>query len=247
MRTCTHPRLAVLAAALALAAPAARADAPDPSPAGQIVVTGTGTVSIPPTKGSFSITVETAASTAAAASEANARISKAVMDALATSALAAGDIKGADLEVSPRWDYEEERRPRRTAYEATNTIRIETGNLKGIGSVIDAALSAGATGVSDVTFESSEIESARTTALTKAVQAARAEAEIIARANGGSLGELVLMNTQSRATYGELNEVVVSANRVGSKAPVPTEILPSDVTVTRSIEGRWRFVAGATK
>ena len=247
MRICTHPRLAVLAAALALAAPAARADAPDPSPAGQIVVSGTGTVSIPPTKGSFSITVETAASTAAAASEANARISKAVMDALATSALAAGDIKGADLEVGPRWDYEEDRRPRRTAYEATNTVRIETGNLKGIGSVIDAALSAGATGVSDVTFESSEIESARTTALTKAVQAARAEAEIIARANGGSLGELVLMNTQSRAMdVGHQDFVIVSTPKSG-KVVTPTEILPSEVTVIREIEGRWRFVPGAMK
>ena len=246
MTRVTRALLVIFAASQLLVGNPVRAEPTDSAAVGQIVVTGSGEVTIPPTTGVFSVTVTTYASKAAAAGEANARASKAVMDALAASGLAPGDIKGTELDVGPRWDYSGSER-RRNGYSAANTIRIETDNLAGIGSVIDAVLAAGATEVSDVSYRSKHIDAAREAALTKAVQAARAEAEIIARANGGSLGELVLMSTQPRATYGELNEVVVSANRVGSKAPVPTEILPSDVTVTRSIEGRWRFVPGAMK
>lgn len=237
--------LFILVAALPWTGTVARAESTEPAAAGQIVVTGSGKVTIPPTTGVFSITVTTTGAKAATASEANARISKAVMDALATSALAAGDVKGTDLEVGPRWNYDGDK-PRQTGFDATNTIRISTDNLQGIGSVIDAALSAGATAVSDVTYQSKDIGAARDAALTKAVQAARAEAEIIARANGGTVGAMLLMSTRLGSMGGDLEEVVVTARSREAPA-VRTNTRPSDIEVSRQVEARWRFVPGTPK
>jgi uncharacterized protein YggE len=227
--------------------PARSTEIASPSPGGQIAVSGTGSVTIPPTTASLSITITTTNSTAALASEDNARTSKAVSDALGRSELKPGDIKGSRLTVGPRWDYEEGRRPRRSAYEATNTIKVETENLSALGAVIDVALGAGASEISDVSFSSRDIESARASALTKAVQASRNEAEVIARANGGSLGALVLMNTQPRPRGYGLEEVVVTANRKRGSTVVPSQIAPEDITVTSRIEGRWLFVPTGSK
>ena len=244
MTRITRALFVVFAASQLLAGQAARAEPTDSAAVGQIVVTGSGKVTIPPTTGVFSITVTTFASRAAAAGEANARASKAVMDSLATSALAPGDIKGTELDVGPRWDYSGSE-SRRNGYSATNTIRIETDNLAGIGSVIDAALAAGATEVSDVSYRSKDIDAAREAALTRAVQAARAEAEVIARANGGTLGAMLLMNTKPGSMDEGFEQVIVAASRRASAPAAPrTSVRPSDIEVVREIEGRWRFVPG---
>lgn len=225
--------------------PARSMEIANPPTGGQISVSGTGSVTVPPTTASLTITITTTGTTAAIASDDNARTSKAVRDALARSELKSGDIKGSSLTVGPRWDYEEGRRPRRSAYEATNTIKVETENLSALGAVIDVALGAGASEVSDVSFTSRDIESARASALTKAVQASRNEAEVIAHANGGSLGALVLMNTQPQPRGYGLEEVVVTANRKRGSTVVPSQISAEDITVTSRIEGRWLFVPGS--
>lgn len=218
-----------------------------PPSGGQIAVSGIGSVTVPPTTASLTVTIITTGPTAALASEDNARTSKAVRDALGRSELKPGDIKGSSLTVGPRWDFEEGRRPKRSAYEATNTIKVETENLNALGAVIDIALGAGASEISDVSFSSRDIESARASALTKAVQAARNEAEVIARANGGSLGALVLMNTQPQQRGYGLEEVVVTANRKRGSTAVPSDIAPEDITVTSRIEGRWHFLPAGSK
>lgn len=227
--------------------PAGSTEIASPPSAGQIAVSGIGSVTVPPTTASLSITIIATGPTAALASEDNARTSKAVRDALGRSELKPADIKGSSLAVGPRWDFEEGRKPKRSAYEATNTIKVETENLNALGAVIDIALAAGASEISDVSFSSREIESARASALTKAVTAARNEAEVIARANGGSLGALVLMNTQPQQRGYGLEEVVVTANRKRGSTAVPSHIAPGDITVTSRIEGRWHFVPTESK
>jgi uncharacterized protein YggE len=236
----------IAATLLSVSAPLVAAEVANPAPgSGEIAVSGSGSVSVAPTTAAFTVTIETTGPTSAAAGEENARLSKAVRDALARSELKAGDIKGSSLNIGPRWDYEEGKRPRRSAFVATNSIRIETDNLAGVGSVIDVALSAGASEVSSVSFSSRDIEAARASALTKAVQDARRDAEIIAKANGGSLGALVLMNTplQNRGYGGE--QIILTAQRKGGGNLVPSEITPEAITVSSSVEGRWVFVPAA--
>jgi uncharacterized protein len=213
----------------------------------QIVVSGIADVLVPPAKASFCIGVMTSAPTAAAAAEDNARISKAVLAALDRAGLKRGEITGSRLGVSPRWEYDDKgRHPKRSAFDANNAIQIETENLAQIGNFIDAALSAGATDASDITFAAKDIDEARRRALGEAVIAARADAEAMARAGGGVLGELLLLSTEgsNEGRDVSLQEVVVTGAR-RARETVPTDVIPSPIKVTARVIARWRFVSAA--
>jgi uncharacterized protein len=233
--------LIVIATSIVL--PSAWAQQASPS-VPQIIVSGSAEILLPATKASFSIGIMTSASSANAANEDNSRITKSVIEALHGAHLSQADIAGSRLAVSPRWDYEEKsRRPKRSVFEATNTIKIQTENLALIGTYIDAALSAGATDVSDVGFEAKDTDSARRQALAQAVSSARSDAESIARAGGGTLGELLSLSTErtNQAAGVNLEEIVVTATR-RAREQVSTDVIPSQIKVTARIDARWRFV-----
>jgi uncharacterized protein YggE len=210
----------------------------------QIIVSGSAEIFLLATKASFSIGIMTSASSANAANEENARVSKSVNEALRVAHLKPEDIAGSRLVVSPRWDYEEKnRRPKRSVFEATNTIKIETENLALIGTYIDAALSSGATDVSDIEFAAKDTDSARRQALSQAVSSARADAEAIAHAGGGTLGELLSLSTErtNQPAGVSLQEIVVTGAR-RAREQVSTDVVPSQIKVTARIDARWKFV-----
>ena len=70
-----------------------------------------------------------------------------------------------------------------------------------IGRAIDAAVQAGADEVQSITFSSSRYEALRQQALAVAVGNARRDAEIMARAAGGRLGQLIEVSV-SQPVYG---------------------------------------------
>jgi uncharacterized protein YggE len=211
------------------------------------VVSGNAEEEIPPTLAEFSIGVVTSAPIAATASEENARISKAVSEALKGAGLKREEIIASQLLVNPRWEWDEKnKRQKRSAFEATNTFQIKTENLAQIGNFIDAALSAGATNASQVDFLAKDLAAARHQALSQAVAAARADAEAIAKAGGGTLAELLLLSTERDNPLGGMSprEMTFGASR---RAPEPagTEIVPSQIKVTAQIIARWKFVPSA--
>ncbi len=210
----------------------------------QISVAGTGSLSVTPDIAKLTVTVTSTGPSAAAASQENARVSAAVRAALAKTALKPSDVKGTRVTVGPRWEYSDSRPPRRSAYEASSVTSIETRELAELGAVIDSALAAGATEVSDIGFSASNADELRDQALAKAVQSARHEAEVIARANAGRLGSLIGMTTLSGArASGSLEEIVVSANRPPREGEFPgTSVTSPDITVKARVEARWEFV-----
>ena len=221
---------------------------PQSPAAPQIVVSGSAEVSVPPARAAFSVGIMTSAPSTATAGEENARISKGVLAALESAGLKHEEITGSHLGVRPRWEYDDKGRlPKRSAFEANNTIQIVTDNLTQIGNYIDAALSAGATDASEITFSAKDIDEARRRALGQAVVAARNDAEAMARTAGGTLGDLLLLSTErsNEAPGVDLEEIVVTGAR-RAREPVNTDVIPSQIKVTARVIARWRFVAAAT-
>ncbi len=235
-------------------APGVAAEPGTPGGPGQIVVSGSSEASLPPSTATFSIGISTRAPTAAGAGEQNARKTKDVMAAMQRAGVSREEIKGTHLSVSRTWDYAANgQRAKASSYEATNSIQIETRRLDQVGTVIDEALTAGATSSSGVSFSADRIDEARHQVLMQAVTAARADAETLARAGGGTLGELLLLSTEpSGSNYGvQMNESMPPPPPKVMAAPAlaSTEIMPSQITVNANVVGRWRFVpaAGVTR
>src|SRR5690606_11850675 len=87
--------------------------------------------------------------------------------------------------------------PRVTGYRVTNQVTLKTSRLDAIGTLIDAALNAGANRVDGISFGLSNPEAAEAEALADAVRRARASAGVIAQALGVSLGPVLRASTSS--------------------------------------------------
>jgi uncharacterized protein YggE len=222
--------------AFALGAPHA-AVAGDPATP-QVTAGGSGEVRIPPTRAAFTVSVETIAQTSAAAATENARITKDVTTALQGAGLSRDELKASRLNVNAVWDFPKTGERRRRGYVATNALQVDTKQLEKLGVFIDTSLEAGASAVSSPNFSADDRAAARRQALALAVAAARDDAETIAKAAGGSLGDLLDAGTDG-AIYASAAAPMMAMSR---NAGASTEVITSDITVSAHVNLRWAFI-----
>ena len=118
-------------------------------------------------------------------------------------------------------------------------MRAEVRRIEDVGRLIDAALAKGANEISSLQFTSSKADSARRAALAAAVADARADADAIARAAGGSLGDVVEISTTSTP----IRPITFNGQmQLFAKVAVPTPIEPGEQTVNATVTVRWRFI-----
>jgi uncharacterized protein YggE len=187
--------------------------------------------------------VETRASTAARAGADNARRQRAVMDTLRKVGLGEGQISTSGYSVTPEMRYDG-KQPQVTGYVARNSVQADVRRVDQVGTLIDAALGAGANVVSSLRFYSSRADEARRSALADAVTKARSDADAMARAAGGTLGPLIEMSTSGavRPMYGEEQAMMRVTSTDGGG---PTPIDPGEQTIRLFVTARWTFVPGS--
>jgi len=241
----SSPRAAALSLALwgllCLPGRGAAVIAAELAAAPMITVSGQGEVTREPDHASVRIAIETSAATAAAASQDNARIEKAVREALLQAGAVSKELSTAGFLVQPQWEYHSGSPPRRISYTARNTLRVDVTRLERIGSFIDVAVAAGATRVEDVEFDLKDGDAARREALALAVANARGDADAMARAAGGTLGTLRELSTDQSPGRMPVFRALAAAAPVAGRAAELTDIRPAPIRITAIVQGRWDF------
>jgi uncharacterized protein YggE len=153
-----------------------------------------------------------------------------VRDALVRLGLDRNSLPSAGYSVSA--DYNDPKRA--NGYVASSSLSAELSNLSLLGSVVDAALGAGANEVSDIRFLPKNEEAARARALELAVQRARSDAEVLAKAAGTTLGPLILLTTQQVSPIG-----AVLARSMSVDTSRATEIPPPEISIAASVLAQW--------
>jgi uncharacterized protein YggE len=149
-----------------------------------ITVSGLGKVKSVPDEAQMSFGVETHGATAKAAVAANADEMRRIVNALR---------RAGGRELATQWvsvySISASETGSVTAYSASNSVSVtsDTGDAAGL---IDAATAAGANQVSGPGLTSSNTEELYRQALAKAVDEARARAQVLAKASGRQLGEI---------------------------------------------------------
>jgi len=160
-----------------------------------IAVHGEGTVHVDPDHALVRVGVESEAARAGDAQAETNRIANGILAAVGELGIAAENIQTARLSLYPVYDDRPPDGPRGeptvTGYRATNTVTIDLDDLSRIGSVVDAAIAAGANRVEGLEFDLRDATAARSRALAAAVEDARSKAEAIADALGVGLGAVV--------------------------------------------------------
>lgn len=211
-------------------------------PAPQLVVTSHAETKITPDRATVHISVQTRAANAAAAASDNAQIQQRVFAALRALGIRDEHLSTTGYNVHPEYRHEPNREPRVVGYVVTNTVIAELQRVDLVGRVLDAALGAGANLISGLHFFASNTEAARRQALARAIEIARLDADVMARAAGGTLGPLL------EASVGAFmrpppRPVMLQARALGAEV-ADTPVSPGTQTVAVDVTTRWRFVSG---
>ncbi|MFZ4524342.1 MAG: SIMPL domain-containing protein [Chlorobium sp.] len=216
------------------------------SPAGyaaepQVVVSASGKVSIKPDMAEFGVVVKSDAKAADKAAAETAVRYRAVQSALRTAGIPVEDAPTSAYTVSPRWEWSSTlEKNMLKGYTALHTIKVKVRALATTGRAIDAVVQAGADEVQSISFLSSRYEEFRQQALAEAVGNARRDAVIMAKAAGGTLGELIEVSL-SQPFYGGRPAFEAMALRA-APAQAPTEIAPAEQEITVMVNSTWRFI-----
>ena len=229
--------LSVLYAPLTTHAQDTPAPAFNPSP--QIAVPGRGEIKVSPDRATIQISVQTRASTAAAAAAENANKQQAVLTALRALGLGNDQLSTINYNVYPEQRYEQGKEPVIVAYNVTNTILADVRKLTQVGPVIDAALSHGANMITSLQFYASNTEVARRTAIATAIEKARADADAAAKAAHGTLGTLLEISIGSYSPPPP-RPMMMMAKQAQSDTPIN----PGEETLAVEVSTRWRFIPG---
>lgn len=206
----------------------------------QIVTSAIGEAQLVPDRAAVYVGVQSRAGTAAAAARDNAQRQRGVIDAISAAGVPREQISTESYSVMPDTRYDQStQKTTVTGYVVSNVVRVELRRVDQVASVLDAALAKGANQINSLDFFSSNADSARHEALVQAIGKARADAEVMARAAGGSLGSLIELTTSAEGPRPVFR--MAMSNGVVGGAPTPIE--PGQQRIQASVSARWRFVA----
>jgi uncharacterized protein len=199
----------------------------------RVVVSGDSLVQARPDTAMISVAVVTQAQTALAAQQENARRSDAMVRALKAAAGAGAEVETSGYSLQPQYTYRENQQPLIKGYEARNTVRVTLGDLTKVGTVIDAATSAGANTIDNLSFTLRRDEPARDEALAKATREALRKAQVMALALGGRVGRIIEVQEASAGRPVPIYDVRAMRGGIASKEMMqqstPVEIGTLDI------------------
>ena len=233
------PIVVAVASVLAAGCATAQTQTPTRDITATIVAGGEGRREVAPDKATIILGVQTRARTSAAAASTNADRMTAIRAALIRLGIPERDIATANYSLH----FEHGRTAADTQYVANNMVTVTTRNLDQVGRIIDTGLGAGANNINSLNYDLNDRTASQTAALTDAVSNARQQAEAMATAAGGRLGELVELTTQP----GQVRPYAMDGamyRMAEMSAAAPTPVSPGAVIVYASVTGRWRFIPG---
>ena len=194
-------------------------------PAKTITVTGNGSVATVPDRATFGFTIETRAKTASAALAQNSTDAAAVIAALKAAGVTAANLQTSQVSLMPQSSQDG---TQIVGYVASNSVTARTG-LSSAGKIVDAAVAAGANGVSGPSLDVSDQSSLYRDALHKAVDDAKLKAQSLADAAGLRLG-----GVQSISEGGASSPLPMADKVSAAGAPIEagTQEIQASATVT---------------
>lgn len=169
--------------------------------------------------------VVTDAQTAVEALRQNAVDMRRVIDRIKAAGIAERDIQTANLSVSPRWDYDQgQQRQIFRGYRAANQVSIRFADVKRVGPVLDALVSAGANDINGPLFSVVDDERYKAEARRRAMARAQRQAEEYAR-GAGYTGVRLLQVTERLVNREASSQgaIVVTGSRISREAVAPVE------------------------
>jgi uncharacterized protein len=195
-----------------------------------ITVNGNGTVNATPNRASFDFGVTTQAVTAAEALSRNATEAQAIVDALKKAGVDSAAIQTTQVSL---WPQTSSNGTKVVGYQASNSVHV-TAALAKSGSLVDAAVGAGANNVDGPNLDTADQSSLYDDALKRALADAKGKAQAIATGAGLTLGAVVKVTEGGNATPVPYFAAAKATPGVAPPIEAGTQQIQASVTVTYS-------------
>jgi uncharacterized protein YggE len=186
-----------------------------------ITVVGTGSVSAEPDVAEANIGVEISRPTVdEATQEAGTRMA-AVMAAIQAAGVATDDIQtsGYNLYVERPSELQAQTAVSET-YRVSNNVRVTIRDLDAVGTVLDAAINAGANNIYGVNFQLHETAALESEARAQAIADAQATAKELASLAGVEVGQVISISDVIGGPTGPQFEAASTARGIGGAGPI---------------------------
>ena len=195
----------------------------------QITVNGSGSVNAVPDIAVWTFSVTTRAAGARDALKNNGNDMRKVVAALKAAGIASADLRTAQVSLGARSNQDG---TAVIAYEASNSVTVKVRKQAATGEIVDAAVEAGADGVSGPSFVVSNQAALYRQALQGAFEEAKAKATRLAQAGGLTLGKAIVISEQ-----GSVQPVFYAAGALKAAAldSTPVEAGESEITANVTI------------
>ena len=204
-------------------------------PTHTVTVTSTATIKTEPDEAVITLGVRSDDPDSARALEATSQKMTAVLAALDKTGVAREDLQTLNLNLDRR-TFDRGTPNEHQVFSATNSVQVTIRDLDAVGTVIDAAVQAGADSVHDIRFQLSNPNELRADALAQAVQGARTKADALAEAAGAHVTGVVTITEEgagNEPTYRfNAYPAAFALGAVRDLSIVPPDTLESRVTVT---------------
>jgi uncharacterized protein YggE len=198
-----------------------------------ITVNTVETVKAVPDTAHVQLGVTTNGATAEEAQQQNAGQASAFLDAIMAEGVAEDDIKTSYINI-----YQDYENPNN--YIMDNTFSVTIRNIDSVGSVIDAAVKAGANSSYSLSFDISNRDEVYIEALGKAMQSVNSKAAQVAEAGGYTiLRPLSIEEGGSSGYYDIMPAAKEMAAADAAGASVSTPISPGEIEVSASVNGTF--------
>lgn len=203
------------------------------APTTGLSVNGRGEVALAPDVAYVTIGVHTTGSDVSQTVNDNAAQVNQVMDALAAAGVAQEDMQTSNFSVyaSPNYDPLTGLPGDTVTYTVDNTVNVTARDLASLGSLLDAAVSAGANNIWGVTFDLENKDAALAEARDMALAEAQGNAQDLATAAGVTLGDVLSISYTDTGYY----YPPYYGMGGGGGSAEGTSIVPGQITVSAEV------------
>lgn len=206
-----------------------------------ITVSASGSVTAKTDMATLNISVETESPNAKAAARENANVMTDVRQAVISAGADENKLETNNYSLYPVTDYDAKGKAKVKYYKADNSMKVTVNDLSKTGTIMDAAISAGASRVDSVDFSVSKPDLYRDQALKEACLAARHKADIIAASLGRTVTNVISVNESSnRFVPFRMANASLMAKAGGTGAATPVDAgdasVESQVTIVFEIQ-----------
>ncbi len=204
-----------------------------------VSVNGTGEIKVTPDLAYIDLGVQTKYADAAKAQQENAKLMKAVVDAIKAAGIKAEDIKTTGYNLYQTYDYYENKQSD-PYYIANNTVNVKIKDITKVGAIIDTATLAGANTINSIRFTVADDSVHYAKALEIAMANAKNKATAIMKTFGKAPGLPFAVNEVSNG--GILYYDYAPAKAMEDMAAgVSTPIESGEITITANVSVSYDY------